>query len=179
MLEALLLSVALAMDATAVAAARGVLGMSRRDALRLATSFAVFQAGMAAIGWLAGGTLAERVAPWDRWIAFALLLLIGGKMLWEALRRDQDEVPDVTLGSRALLALSVATSIDALAAGVTLPVIPAPPWITLAAIGLATFGLSLAGGLGGAALGAKAGKKLEILGGVVLIAIAVKTVVAP
>lgn len=177
MLEALLLSVALAMDATAVAAARGVLGMSRRDAVRLAVAFGVFQAGMAAIGWLAGGTLAERVAPWDAWIAFALLILIGGKMLWEALRRGDDEVPDVSLGLRALVGLSIATSIDALAAGVTLPVIPAPPPITLVAIGVATLVLSLAGGLGGAALGAKVGKKLEILGGVVLIAIAIKTVV--
>lgn len=175
-IEALLLSIGLAMDATAVAAARGVVGMSRRDAIRLATSFAVFQVGMAAIGWSVGGSVTARFAPWDRWIAFALLVLIGGKLLWEAVRRD-GSAPPTSLRFRALITLSIATSIDALAAGVTLPVIPAPPPMTLIAIGVATFALSLAGGLGGSLLGARAGQKLEVLGGLVLIGIAIRTVV--
>ena len=178
MISALLLGFALAMDATAVAAARGVLGMSRRDAMRLALAFGIFQAGMAALGWLVGATAAARVAPWDRWIAFVLLVGIGGKMIYEALRRTtEEEAGPPGLKLHALLVLSIATSIDALAAGVSLPVIPAPPPVSLAAIGIATFVLSLLGGLGGAKLGARAGSKLEVIGGLVLIGIAIKTVV--
>ena len=177
MISAILLGLALAMDATAVATARGVLGMTKRDAIKLALSFGIFQAGMAAIGWVVGAKAAARVAPWDRWIAFALLVGIGGKMIYEALRKTtEEEAGPPTLKLHALLVLSVATSIDALAAGVTLPLIPAPPPVSLAAIGIATFGLSLLGGLAGSHLGTKAGAKLEILGGLVLVGIAIKTV---
>lgn len=177
MVEAILLGLALAMDATAVSAARGVLGASRREAVVLAVAFAVFQAGMAAIGWAIGGPAAAWIAPWDRWLAFAVLAAIGGKMVWGAVRRGGNAPAPVALGVQELFALSLATSIDALAAGVTLPQIPAPPPVTLAAIGIATLAGSLAGGLGGSLLGERAGKKLEILGGLVLVGIAVKMVV--
>ncbi len=177
MVEAILLALALAMDAMAVAAARGVLGATRREAVALAGSFAVFQAGMAAVGWVVGDRAATWLAPWDRWLACAVLAAIGGRMAWNALRQSGDGPAPAALGARELLALSLATSIDALAAGVTLPQIPAPPPVTLAAIGVATLACSLAGGLGGALLGERAGKKLEVLGGLVLVGIAVKMVI--
>ena len=179
MIEAVLLALALAMDATAVAAARGVIGMRPREAMLLATSFGAFQAGMAALGWALGGSTASWFLRWNDWIAFVLLVGIGGKMLYEARRGTAHAEAEGAsrLGLQGLLMLSVATSIDALAAGVTLPVIPAPPPVTLIAIGVATFALSLGGGLGGAALGTRAGKQLEILGGVVLIGLAIKTLI--
>jgi manganese efflux pump family protein len=175
-LEAFVLAVGLAMDATAVAAARGASGIRRAEALRLAISFGSFQAGMAALGWWIGATAARWVASWDHWLAFALLSLIGGKMLVEAFRRRPEEPagnrPPLT--TRTLLVLSVATSIDALAAGATLPLMDVPVAASVAVIGAATLLFSLAGALGGGALGARAGAKLEVAGGLALIAIGFK-----
>lgn len=178
MLEPLLLAVALAMDATAVAAGRASAGLRRREALLLAGSFGLFQGGMAALGWGLGAGAAELVERWDHWLAFGLLALIGGKMLFEALRpRDGDEAAPApaALGLRTVLLLSVATSIDALAAGVTLPLLEAPIALSVAAIGLVTFALSLGGAFAGAALGARLGRPLEVVGGLLLIGIGIKT----
>lgn len=177
MLEALLLAVALAMDATAVAAARAVAGLSRRGALLLAGSFGAFQAGMAAAGWAAGAGASAFIAPWDHWVAFVLLSGIGGKMAFDGLRGPGEAPPTSPLDPRAVLLLSLATSIDALAAGVTLPTLNVAPPTALVAIGLATFLLSLAGALGGRALGARFGPRLTLLGGATLIALGVATLV--
>ncbi len=179
MLDVVILAVALAMDATAVAAARAVAGAARRDLVVLALAFGAFQAGMAAIGLVAGTTAAAWVASWDHWLAFGLLVLIGGKMLVEAWRDDGDDAaagpPRQDL--RTVILLSVATSIDALAAGVTLPTLAAPPALALALIGAASFLLSLAGARLASALGAHLGRKLELAGGLALIAIGVKILV--
>lgn len=179
MLASILLAIALAMDATAVAAARSVSGVARRDLLVLAGSFGVFQAGMAALGLVLGTRAADLVAAWDHWLAFGLLVLIGGKMLVEAWRDDDDDAAQTSsrLTLRTIVVLSIATSIDALAAGVTLPTIGAPPVIALALIGGASFVLSGLGALVGSALGAHLGRKLEIVGGVALIGIGVRTLV--
>jgi len=179
MLASVILAVALAMDATAVAAARSVSGVVRRDLLVLAGSFGVFQAGMAALGLVLGTRAADLVAAWDHWLAFGLLLLIGGKMLVEAWHDDGDGAAPSSsrLSLKTIVVLSIATSIDALAAGVTLPTIGAPPVIALALIGAASFVLSALGALVGTALGAHLGRKLEILGGIALIAIGIRTLV--
>jgi putative Mn2+ efflux pump MntP len=180
-IEAVLLAIALAMDATAVAAARAVAGMSRRDTVVLASAFGVFQAGMAALGWLLGHSAQSLVERWDHWIAFVLLGAIGGKMLYEAFRSEPAEAEGKpaqrALDLRTVIVLSVATSIDALAAGVTLPVLQVSPLLALLLIGVASLVLSLAGASAGAALGARLGKRLEVLGGLTLIAIGVKTLV--
>ena len=171
----LLLAVGLAMDATAVAAARGLAVREVRfaDALRLALFFGAFQAAMPFLGWVAGARFGRALAAWDHWIAFALLGGIGAKMLWEAAHPDADDAPDDRAGfdTRTLLVLAVATSIDALAAGVTLPLLHAPMALTLSAIGLVTFALSLAGVYAGRRFGARLGPRLDALGGVVLIGI--------
>lgn len=184
MFGAFVLAVGLAMDATAVAAARSVSGVSRRALMVLALAFGVAQAGMAALGWLLGASTATWLAKWDHWIAFVLLLAIGGKMLYDALLGGADDDAagiDATprarseLSARTVLILSIATSIDALAAGVTLPAVGAPPVIALILIGVITFALSALGGLVGGRLGKHPGHKLEIVGGLALIAIGAKT----
>lgn len=178
MFEAFVLAVALAMDATAVAAARAVSGIQRRELLTLAVSFGVFQAGMAAAGWLLGASAAKWVSAWDHWLAFALLMLIGAKMLYEAVRGDDDETgPVKSLGMRDVLVLSVATSIDALAAGVTLPTLGAAPALSLVMIGVTSLVLSALGGVMGTRFGSHVGSKLEIVGGLALMGIGVKTLV--
>ncbi|HLL21197.1 MAG TPA: manganese efflux pump MntP family protein, partial [Kofleriaceae bacterium] len=177
-LEAVILAIALAMDATAVATARAVSGAPRRDLFVLALSFGVFQAGMAGIGLVVGAAAAELVASWDHWLAFGLLLAIGGKMLWEALQEDdEDDATPRTLGVRTIVVLSIATSIDALAAGVTLPSLAAPPPLSLALIGVASFVLSALGTVVGTRLGKHLGARLEIVGGLALIGIGIKTLV--
>jgi putative Mn2+ efflux pump MntP len=175
-LSALVLSIALAMDATAVAAARGLAGVQRREAVVLPLLFGGFQAGMAALGWIGGRVAIQWVAAWDHWIAFGLLAVLGVRMIVGALRggADDDRAPD---GFGSLLVLAIATSIDAFAAGLTLEVVGAPPAVTLLLIGVVTAVLSAAGYLAGRRLGGRAGTGLEIAGGVALIAIGAKILI--
>lgn len=177
MLDAVLLAVALAMDATAVAAGRGVIGLRQRDAVLLATSFGVFQAAMAALGWWIGATAQDLVASFDHWIAFALLALIGGKMLYEAFHAHAAERPAAPLDLKSVVVLSLATSIDAMAAGVTLPILSVPVVVALVLIGAVSLVSSLIGAFAGAALGARFGTRLEAFGGLTLIGIGVKTLI--
>lgn len=176
MIATILLALALSMDATAVATGRAVAGMSRPTGYVLALLFGIFQAGMAALGWVLGQSAKDFVERWDHWIAFGLLGAIGGKMVWEACRgEDPGDEPVRALDLRTMMILSIATSIDALAAGVTLPTLGVQPALALAFIGVATFVLSAAGAAAGASLGARFGKRLEVLGGLTLIAIGTKT----
>jgi putative Mn2+ efflux pump MntP len=170
-LSAVALAFGLAMDATAVCAARAVGAQSRRELLILPLLFGAFQAGMAALGWLGGRAAADYIAAWDHWVAFGLLALIGGKMVWEAVRGN-DELPEP--GTPLLyLGLAIATSIDAAAAGLTLNLLPVAPWLVLLLIGTITAACSALGYWAGRALGHKLGAKLEIIGGLVLIAIGI------
>lgn len=166
------------MDAVAVSASAGltVQRARLRQALRLAVTFGLFQSGMAILGWLAGAEAMRYIARWDHWIAFGLLALIGGKMIRDALSEQSERAP-VLLTLRALLILGVATSIDSLAAGLTLPMLDLPLVLSAGAIGLTTFVLSLAAALGAQRLGETIGGKLELLGGIVLIAIGVHILV--
>jgi len=144
----------------------------------MAGSFAVFQAGMPAVGWAGGALLAERIAPFDHWIAFGLLSAIGGKMIVDALRRGPDECPRNPLQLGALLVLSVATSIDALAVGVSLALLDAAILSAIAIIGVVTFGLSLAGVSLGRSCGDILHGKMEIIGGLILIGIGLHILVS-
>lgn len=175
----LVLSVGLAMDATAAAAARGVVAQRIRtqDVLLIALLFGGFQAAMPVLGWYLGATIGPWVRDWDHWIAFVLLSAIGARMLHEA-RTAKPEAERATVDEafhlRPLLVLSVATSIDALAVGVTLPMIGAPLLLTVATIGVTTALLSGAGVIAGKRLSKFVGRKLDVFGGLVLIAMGLK-----
>jgi putative Mn2+ efflux pump MntP len=176
MWAAVALAFGLAMDATAVSVARGLAAHRSREAVLLASLFGGFQAGMAALGWIAGRWAGAYIAAWDHWVAFALLSLIGGKMIFEAVRgRDDAAVPPGSLG--LYLGLAIATSIDAAAAGLTLPLVPVAPWIALVLIGTVTAACSAIGYLAGRFIGKRFGARLEILGGLVLIGIGVQLLV--
>lgn len=180
----LLLAVGLAMDATAVSAARG-LAVPRvlpRHVLLVALFFGGFQALMPLVGWLAGATVGTFVAAWDHWIAFGLLGTIGGKMLWEARggAHDDDEAPAERQDPFALavmLGLAVATSIDALAVGVTLPMLEAALLPSIVTIGVTTALLSVVGLYAGRRFGTVLGKRLDVLGGLVLIGLGTKILI--
>ena len=175
MLEAVALAIGLAMDATALAAIRG-LTADRREALILPLLFGVFQAGMAALGWGLGAWGGPYLEAWDHWIAFVLLAGIGIKMLVDVWRGTDADTPPKT-GVWVLLGLAVATSIDAAAAGITLPLIPVPPGVALALIGGVTFVLSAIGFVVGRTAGRWLGGKLTLVGGLILIGIGVRILV--
>jgi len=185
MWEAIALAFGLAMDATAVSAARGLArgvdrGLGRRtarEAVILPALFGGFQAGMAALGWFAGWWVGPYIAAWDHWVAFVLLVGIGGKMLIEAWRHRDDDQPPAPATMMLYLGLALATSIDAAAAGLTLPLVPVAPWIALVLIGGITAACSAIGYLAGGVVGKRFGSRLEILGGLVLIGIGVQLLV--
>jgi putative Mn2+ efflux pump MntP len=175
------LAIGLAMDATAVAGARGLASkrVRARDALLVALFFGGSQAAMPAIGWALGQTFAARVAAWGQWVTFVVLGGIGVKMLhevWKTSSRPEDEEEQAggVFGLKVLALLAVATSIDALAAGVTLAVAGVNIVRACAVIGIITAVFSFGGVYAGHTFGARLGKRLEALGGLVLIGLAVK-----
>jgi putative Mn2+ efflux pump MntP len=176
MLDLLVLAVALAMDATAAAASLGAGERSLRPVFLGATLFGLAQAGMSALGWWGGEQAGPWTAAWDHWLAFGLLLLVGGKTLREGLQHEEGaERGERGLGP--LLVLALATSLDAAAAGVTLPMLPVPGFVSVAVIGGVTLVLSAMGGVLGRRLGDRFGPKLDVLGGVVLIGLGFKILV--
>jgi putative Mn2+ efflux pump MntP len=174
-LTVLVLALGLAMDATAVAAARCVTAprVRTRDVVVVPLVFGAFQAFMPLLGGLLGASAGSYVEAFDHWIAFVLLTAIGAHMLWEA--RETKEVAD-DFSITKVLALGVATSIDAFAAGITLPLMDLPLVVSIATIGVTTFVLSALGALAGRTFGSALGKRLEIVGGVALIALGAKIV---
>lgn len=178
MWEAIALGTGLAMDATAVAALRGLQNRTRdgsgRDAITLPLLFGIFQAGMAALGWLIGRWGGSFVAAWDHWIAFVLLAGIGLKMIWTGWRADDEssEADEDRAGLLLDLGLAVATSIDAFAAGISLPVVPVSPLVAICLIGAITSVLCGVGYALGRAAGRHIGSRLELIGGVILLVIA-------
>ena len=178
-LEILIIAVGLAMDAFAVSLATSVKlhPVTRRQVFRFAFHFGLFQALMPVVGWLAGRSVVDVVGAFDHWIAFGLLGYIGGKAIWGALRgADDEDARDPTRGM-SLIINSVATSIDALAVGLSLGVLGVSIWYPVVVIGVVTALLSSFGMLIGSRLGARFGTRMEILGGLVLIAIGVKILV--
>jgi putative Mn2+ efflux pump MntP len=177
----LLLAVGLAMDACAVAAARGLAAktIERRDVLVVAGLFGGFQAFMPLLGTWLGRALGPLIAAWQHWAAFALLSGVGAKMLWEARDAgDRLEQADGLFALGPLLILAVATSIDAFAVGISLPMLGAPLALSLFTIGVTTALLSAAALLGAKRLGQAFGPRVEVLGGGVLLALGVKILLA-
>jgi putative Mn2+ efflux pump MntP len=176
------LSLGLAMDATAVSAARGASAsrITAREVALVALYFGGFQAGMPLAGWALGALVRGYVAAWGHWIAFALLTLIALKMLKEArdARANDDPRPNEELFAHAVMvALAVATSIDAFAVGVTLPLLRAPMALSLTLIGLTTAASSAVGILLGRRAGAMIGRRLDFVGAIVLLALALEMLV--
>lgn len=176
--ELLLIAVGLSMDAFAVSICKG-LGMralNMRTAAVLALFFGGFQALMPVIGWALGSQFMGVIAPVDHWVAFLLLAFIGGKMLWEAVRGEEDCGCEDTsaIDLREFLVLAVATSIDALAVGISFAALSVDIAPAVALIGVTTFVLSLVGVAVGHFFGARYERPAGVVGGVVLILIGLK-----
>ena len=178
--ELALIAVGLSMDAFAVSVCKG-LGMKRLDmgqALVIALFFGGFQALMPLAGWALGSGFQSYIEPVDHWIAFALLAFIGGKMLYDAFHEEDGDEPvageAARLDLKEILMLAIATSIDALAVGVSFAFLQVDIVPAISLIGVITFALSLVGVAVGHQFGARFEKPATIVGGVVLILIGLK-----
>lgn len=173
--ELLLLAVGVSMDALAVAICKGlsIRKLKLRHALIVGAWFGVFQALMPTLGWLLASAFSDLITAVDHWIAFVLLAFIGGNMIREALSREE-ETCDPSLAFPAMLLLALATSIDALALGVTFAFLQVDILPAVLLIGLCTFAISAVGVKIGNVFGVRFKSKAELLGGAVLILIGVK-----
>jgi len=175
----ILLAVGLGVDAFSVAIGIGAANNKKSWApvLRLSAAFGLFQFVMPIAGWLAGLTVVAIIASFDHWVAFALLVLVGGKMIWEGMeKKSKGEKVDQTLGW-PLFMLSIATSIDALAVGFSFSVLKAPIMLPAVIIGVVCFLMTVTGMLFGKVLAKVFGRKVEIFGGLVLLAIGIKILI--
>ena len=173
--ELLLLSVGLAMDAFAVSICKG-LAMERITLGRACIPglwFGGFQGLMPLIGWFLGSRFASYITAVDHWIAFILLVIIGGNMVREAVKGEEEEA-DSSLGFKTMLGMAVATSIDALAVGVTFAFLSVRILPAVSVIALVTFVISALGVAIGGVFGAKFQSKAQVFGGVILILLGLK-----
>lgn len=170
------IAVGLSMDAFAVSITHGITVKHERmnHALKMAIFFGGFQALMPLIGWLAGLRLREWISGVDHWIAFGLLSLIGGKMIYESLKLKPEEKGAASLSLSVLVLLSIATSIDALAVGVSFAFLKIAIITPILVIGGITFLLCFLGFLVGNRVGHFFESKIEVVGGLILIGIGLK-----
>jgi len=183
LIELVLLAIGLSMDAFAVSVGKG-LAMRRREhgqAIALALAFGLFQGGMPLIGWAIGSRFAGAITAIDHWIAFGLLGALGAKMLWDARSEDPVEEADAAarphgprLTVREVLLLAVATSIDALAAGIGFAFLRLNIWVAVALIAGVTAVLSFSGVVVGHRFGSRFERPAEVAGGLILIGIGTK-----
>lgn len=187
LLEIFLIGIGLSMDAFAVAICKGLAmpnKVDKKGALLIALYFGVFQAVMPALGWLLGSQFARYVTQMAPWIAFVLLAWIGGSMIRESLSKEEREEEETgSVSHKELLVLAVATSIDALAVGITFACVPVEIMaasqlvntvVAVCLIGLTTFTISCVGIKAGSVFGARYKSKAEFVGGTILILIGVK-----
>jgi putative Mn2+ efflux pump MntP len=179
MLTILFIAFGLSMDAFAVSVTSGftIKKLKVGHALKIAFSFGLFQAIMPIVGWAAGLGFRAFISGIDHWAAFGLLSIIGTKMIFESMKMDGDENKTDPLNIYTLLMLSVATSIDALAVGLSLSFLNIPILTPALMIGLVTFIFSYAGVYIGERFGHFFEKKIEAIGGLILIAIGIKILI--
>lgn len=177
-LELVILAVGLSMDAFAVSVCKGLAmkKISMKKMCIVGLWFGGFQALMPLVGYFLGIQFSDKIVSIDHWIAFVLLVIIGANMIKEAFGKDEEEADD-SLKFKIMLVLAIATSIDALAVGVTFAFLNVNIWISVALIGCVTFALSAVGVKIGNVFGVKYKSKSEIVGGCILIILGCKILI--
>lgn len=178
LITVLIIAIGLSMDSFAVSIANGIAlkNLSIKESIIIASSLAIFQAGMPLLGWLAGIGFEKYIKEIDHWTAFLLLTIIGAKMLYEAIvDSDHEKIKELKLSS--LIAQSIATSIDAFAVGISFAFLNSPITFPVITIGVVTFAFSMLGLKIGKICGSKLGKGVEFFGGIVLIGIGIKILI--
>jgi putative Mn2+ efflux pump MntP len=173
----LLIAIGLSADCFAVAlgASTSAKGISRLQMLRVSLAFGAAQAMMPVLGWLGGKTLVNLISDYDHWVSFGLLLVIGSRMIWESFHSKEDEAKDRDISKGLpLLILAVATSIDALAVGVSFAFLSANIVMAVLTIGVVCFLVTGVGFLAGRKAGQVLGERAETVGGIILIGIGLR-----
>ena len=172
--EILILAFVLGIDAFSVAMAVGTGGSNYRQVFRLSFHFGLFQFLMPIIGWLLSQSFVSRIQRYDHWVAFALLFVIGAKMIYEAFQHAEEK----TIGDRtrgwSLVALSIATSIDALGAGIGMGILNTSLFYPCVIIGITAAAMTLTGIKLGGIMSAVIGSRMEAVAGVILILLSIK-----
>ena len=179
-LDVLIIALALAMDAAAVslgAASAGYAG-NRRAVFRLAFHFGLFQALMPLLGFFLGISFVSYVQAFANWVAFALLLFVGGRMVISGLDKSDETIQKDPSRGMTMVALSIAVSIDAMAVGISFALMGVKIWVPVLIIGLVTSAVSWLAIRIGRKLGDLFGKSMELVGGLVLIGIGIRVVLA-
>ncbi|WP_291579891.1 manganese efflux pump MntP family protein [Clostridium sp. UBA6640] len=174
-----LTSLALAMDAFAVSLTIGMKEKGHRikNAIRVGAYFGIFQGLMPLIGWLLGVNFSDYIIKFDHWIAFILLSIIGSRMIYEAIKGNDEDKLKYDLTAKIMLLLAIATSIDALAIGVSFAFLSVNIVLAVALISIITFATCFFGVIAGKSLGNVLESKAEILGGIILIFIGIKILI--
>jgi manganese efflux pump family protein len=176
----LLIAISLSADCFAVALSGSstISKLRYPSVLRTALAFGFAQFVMPVIGWLIGRTIINFISGYDHWIAFVLLAFIGGRMIWESFQPEDEKKAnsDITWGF-LLLTLAVATSIDALAVGLSLGLLNINVWLASSIIGVVAFTITCLGFLLGRQVGLLFGKRARLIGGVILIAIGIRILI--
>ena len=176
-LSIFLIALGLSADCFAVALSGGISNINHSwpRLLRVSFSFGLFQALMPVLGWLAGRTVVEFIADYDHWVAFILLSVVSGRMLWESFRpeRSQRKEVDITRGL-LLITLSIATSIDALAVGLSFAFLNVNIALASSTIGAVAFVVTIIGFKLGKKASKLIGKRAEAIGGIILLAIGLR-----
>ena len=173
----LLLAIGLCFDTFAVSVSSGLLKKEIVfwQAVRIAIILALFQAFMPVVGWLGGISIRTWIEPFDHWIALGILTILGIKMLIESFKKEEDKNID-PMNIRVVVTMALATSIDALAVGISFAIIQVNMFLAVFTIGSVTFLASMLGILFGKKTGSHLGQKMEIVGGLILIVIGIKIV---
>jgi len=179
LLEIILISTGLAMDASAVSMAAAAAGFTseKRQVFRLAFHFGLFQGMMPLIGGLLGSTVVFYIENWDHWVVFVLLAIVGGRMVVSGFDKEGQKLKSDPTQGWTLITLSVATSIDALAVGMSFSLLDVSIWFPCLLIGMITMVLSIAATQIGKVAGRFLGKKVEVLGGLILIGIGLRILI--
>ena len=178
--EILFIALSMAMDAFAVSLGVGANRQSEgvRPTFRISFHFGLFQFLLPVIGWFAGLTVASYIKAYDHWVAFALLVFVGGRMIHSGFGNEEETSKKDPSRGWTMVLLSVAVSIDALAIGLSLALVNVDIWVPAVVIGIVTGLVSLLGLRLGSGLGRKFGKRMEVIGGVVLIIIGVRILIS-
>jgi len=174
-----LIAIGLSFDTFAVSVSSGLIlrKIDFFNATKIAITLAVFQAAMPVIGWLAGSGIKNYAEDFDHWIAFGILALLGGKMIIESFKTDPEERQFNPLAFRVMIGMAIATSIDALIVGFSFALLNYRILVSVGIIGAVTYTVAMLGMLFGKKIGSRMGRRMEILGGVMLILIGLKILI--
>jgi len=176
LLTIFLIAISLSFDTFAVSVSSGLVlpKIDFKNATKIAITLAIFQAAMPVIGWLAGSGIKNYAENFDHWIAFTILGLLGGKMIYESLSTHPEDRSFNPLDVKVMIGMAIATSIDALIVGFSFALLNYRIMVSIGIIGSVTYIVAMLGMLFGKKIGARMGRRMEMLGGVMLILIGLK-----